>query len=344
MRLLILTQDYPSQSNPYALAYIHTRVREYKKKGFSVNVLSFNCKNNYEFEEISVSGKLTKSNFDILISHAPNLRSHAIFILLNFRKFKKIMFWFHGHEIMNVAKDYPAPYKWKKTNKRKLHRLYTPIKFLTLKYGLKFIAEKKQTHFIFVSNWMKNIFEKNIFRISNYNWKIIHNPIHPVFQEKSYQPNYNSKGVCIRPWDNSKYAVDLVLNFARVNKHLSIDVFGGGDFPKHYKIPDNLNFKEQFFLQKDIPKLLDQYNFAIMPTRLDAQGVMACEIASYGIPLITNSIDIMNEMIGSFINVYFISEPEFNRVISLKELKPIKMNKNKFDFNSIISEELKLFQ
>ena len=33
-----------------------------------------------------------------------------------------------------------------------------------------------------------------------------------------------------------------------------------------------------------------------MPTRADAQGVMACEMATFGIPLITSNIDVCKEV------------------------------------------------
>ncbi len=45
---------------------------------------------------------------------------------------------------------------------------------------------------------------------------------------------------------------------------------------------------------------------ALMPTRLDAQGVMACELASFGMPLITSDIGICRDVFSSFDNVKFI--------------------------------------
>lgn len=345
MKLLVLCQDYPSTEKPYALAYIHSRVVEYQKNGYFVKILSFNCKQKYIFEGIPVIEKLDNEHYDVLISHAPNLRSHIKFLIFKHRKFSKFIFWFHGHEVMNVAKDYPKPYSWNKNEFRTIHKIYSPIKFLIIREFLNWLNKSKDVTLVFVSEWMKDIFEKNITITEKFTWEIINNPINPVFLEKKYKPNYNSKGICIRPWDNSKYAVDLVLEFAKANPHVTIDIYGGGEFPRHYEIPINVEFIKKFFLQKEIPKILNGYHFAIMPTRLDAQGVMACEFATYGIPLITNSIPIMIEMLQEFNNVLFISSENFSDFTDLKLLQPEENEQNlKFDFNTIIQKEIKIFQ
>ena len=40
-----------------------------------------------------------------------------------------------------------------------------------------------------------------------------------------------------------------------------------------------------------------------MPTRLDAQGVMMCEMATFGIPVLTSDIDICQELSQVFKNM-----------------------------------------
>jgi glycosyltransferase involved in cell wall biosynthesis len=344
MKLLILCQDYPSLNNPYALAYIHSRVIEYQKRDLKVKILSFSCKRDYEFEGVLVSGVYDNKSYDVLISHAVNLRSHVKFIIINKLRFSKFIFWFHGHEIINVAKEYPKPYRWSKSKIRFLHAIYTPIKFFVIRHFLFSLNRQNQVQLVFVSEWMKEVFERNISSTKKFKFSIINNPINPVFSHSKYVPNLNSKGICIRPWDNSKYAVDLVLNFAKVNSHLNIDIYGGGDFPNHYNIPSNVQFHQMFFLQKEIPEVLNNYNFAIMPTRFDSQGVLACEFATFGIPLITSSIPIMIEMLGDFNNVYFINNDHFDEYITLDSLKPLKKQCFKFDFNFIIENEIKIFK
>ena len=40
-----------------------------------------------------------------------------------------------------------------------------------------------------------------------------------------------------------------------------------------------------------------------MPTRTDAQGLMMCEMATYGMPVITTDIPVCHEVLDSFENV-----------------------------------------
>ena len=47
-----------------------------------------------------------------------------------------------------------------------------------------------------------------------------------------------------------------------------------------------------------------------MLTRRDTQGVMACELATYGIPLITSDIPICHEVFDDMEKVYFIDNAQ----------------------------------
>lgn len=58
--------------------------------------------------------------------------------------------------------------------------------------------------------------------------------------------------------------------------------------------------------------MLNSYKYALMPTRLDAQGVMMCEMAVYGIPTIVSDIAVCHEMLDSYPNVLFIDNNRFD--------------------------------
>src|SRR3954462_12140016 len=105
MKLLILTQDYPSESTPFVMAFVHTRSLYYKKYGVTADIISFSCKKEYIFEEVHVYpfGKLNvllDRKYDAVMWHAPNLRSLLKTIFFNFSKLPKIFFVYHGHEIL----------------------------------------------------------------------------------------------------------------------------------------------------------------------------------------------------------------------------------------------------
>ena len=155
----------------------------------------------------------------------------------------------------------------------------------------KYILAKLNVKFVFVSNWMRDVFFKNIFHLESSFYEVIPNPVNSNFIFSSFSNHSNSKklGICVRPWDDSKYAIDMVVDFFEFNPNLKCDIYGKGSYPENNIIPENVKFKSGFIIQSQIPELLNNYHFAILPTRLDAQGVFACELATFGIPLIVGA-------------------------------------------------------
>ena len=100
-KILVLATDYPDNNGKVSLQYIHTRNIEYLCSGIVVTVLNFSTKKDYEIDGIRVitvkTYKKEKNKFNLLISHAPNLRQHLLFLLRYGKYFKKYIFFFHGH-------------------------------------------------------------------------------------------------------------------------------------------------------------------------------------------------------------------------------------------------------
>lgn len=350
MNILILTEDYPCEKNPYALSYIHTRVSAYIKHGLKCTVLSFRAQRDYVFEEVSVVSSISNiERFDLVVSHAPNLRHHIRFLNSNIESISKLVFWVHGHEVMNVFSQYPKPYKWayRQRLNRIAHLLYSPLKLRLLRYFLEKFCRVSSVHFVFVSGWMKNVFFSNIFRLPDYSFSVINNPVNPVFTDQPYEfdSEYSpKKGVCIRPWDNSKYAIDMVVDFFQNNPELKCDIYGRGSFPKRNHTPQNVVFYSKFLVQSELSALISKYDFAVLPTRLDAQGVFACELATFGIPLIVNDIPIMREMLEGFSNVVFIDDADFSKGFDTRRLAPSNISNNRFCIDQIVRQEIALMR
>ena len=53
-------------------------------------------------------------------------------------------------------------------------------------------------------------------------------------------------------------------------------------------------------------EVIQQSRCALMPTRTDAQGLMMCEMASTGMPLITSDIPVCREVFAQFENIAYI--------------------------------------
>lgn len=319
MKVLVLATDYPNKLNVASLYYIHARNLYYKSQSIDVTVINFMSDKDYIVDDIAVItlGTFEKScnniDFDLLICHAPNLRNHLIFLKKYERKFEKMVFFFHGHEVLMNNKVYPKPYSYLKkesTYKVAIQNLYDWFKLRVWNYYYQKNAHK--SHFIFVSNWMKEQFlmwtKIPQYVIENRN-SITYNCVSSIYETKSY--DYTSTKeydfITIRSvLDGSKYCIDLVCRLAEKNPDLSFLLIGKGDYFNYNKKPNNVTWVEKRLNHNEIVEYLDKSKCALMLTRVDAQGLMACEMATYGIPLITSDIPVCHEIFSSFNNVRFI--------------------------------------
>ncbi|OYQ80597.1 hypothetical protein B9T19_04975 [Ignatzschineria sp. F8392] len=317
MKLLVLSETYPHINSIYQMAYVHSRNIQYKKQGVKIDVLSFSAKSAYKYENITVLPSTTYidfSNYDAVVSHAPNIRNHYRIIRKNLKKIKNLVLFFHGHEALIIDRYYPAPYPWQKQKNAFFslaRKFYDHFKL----YLLKNLLKKGNVRAIYVSQWMKDEAThcmKLSDKINNKNI-IINNSINEAFYKERYSPTLNllADFITIRPLDGPKYAIDKVVELAHFNPEFSFHIYGKGDYFQHNTLPPNVKIFDQFIEQKSIPVLLNKYRAAIMPTRLDAQGVMMCEMASYGIPTIVSNLPVCREMLSEFSNCIFIDNSNF---------------------------------
>ncbi len=360
MKLLVLSQDYPDESDSQKFGYVHSRNKYYIAAGLNVLVLAFNAQKEYIFETVTVTNadsfkrKFDINLFDAIISHAPNWRNHLRFLYTH-EKTKRIFFFIHGHEALKRSDYYPLPYPKFRSKffflKRGIVNLYDNLKLIALKNYFTKRLLSQQVKLIFVSEWMKNEFLRNIniwSELIENNSVIIYNCAAKELLDFKYNCSSMEKIkiITIRQFDNPKYAVDLVLKAANDNPQFEFHLFGYGKFFEDVIVPINLKIFNKFFDHQSMPDLLNQYTAAFMPTRLDSQGVMMCEMASYGIPLITSDLPICHEMLKGFSNVFFISNnsekiplEDFINSINLNS----KNNKDKFSFENTVLSEIKYF-
>lgn len=358
-KVLIITQAYPNKENPSCCAFVHSRVKSYKKNNnLTVNILSFSAKKTYIYEGVRVLSlseckEILKTNFyDIIISHAPNIRCHCLFLIKFANKYRKVVFVIHGHEVMITDKDYAPDYiflKHRKKLKKILTFFYDRFKIVLLKIFFENLIKNNKVNFIFVSHWMKKIFIKNIkikedelISIST----VINNNCNEVFIHNTYDNNAVKYAdfITLRPFDNSKYGVDLVLEMAKNNSKYSYHIYGKGEYFKYNDIPSNVQVFYNYFNQQDIAKLLSHYRCAVMPTRVDAQGVMMCEMATFGIPVLTSNIEVCRDMLSEFKNVEFINNEHYGCYVVDEFLnnihKEFNLNKHKFSIDNTINKEI----
>jgi glycosyltransferase involved in cell wall biosynthesis len=329
MKVLVLVKDYPRLDGKIELMYVHVRNKYYKQNNIEVTVLNFASDIDYEIDGIKVitlkTFKTSNEIYNLLIAHAANIRNHYLF-LINFRKqFRKQVFFFHGHEVLKLNAEYPAPFSFI-VQKRKIRLLfqdiYDELKFLLWRHY--FTNNVNDIRFIFVSNWIFNKF-KHYLKIKSSkvisNSVIINNAVGEDFEFNSY--NWKSSKIydfiTIRSnLDGSKYGVDIVVELAKQNPQLLFLIIGKGNYFEHYELPKNVTWINRSLQHIEMLQLMDSAKCGLLPTREDTQGVMTCEMATYGMPVITSDIDVCKEIFYKFKNVKLISNNNLN--INLKDI------------------------
>ncbi|RKI30434.1 glycosyltransferase family 1 protein [bacterium 1xD8-6] len=329
-KILVLTVDYPNNNGGVALMYVHVRNKYYIENGIDVTVLNFSAKENYEIEGIKVIGKesyeKSHGNYDTLVLHAANIRNHFQFLLKHEKEFAHIVFFFHGHEVLKINDTYPAPYSYLgKDNCLRvlLQNVYDDFKLSVWHRYLPKLAYKSD--YIFISNWFYEQFQKYV-RLSdeglNYRVHIINNSVGEIFEKNNYcyEGEKEFDFISIRSYmDGSKYCIDIINGFAVKYPEYKFLIVGKGDFYKYNQKPSNVTWIDRYLKHEEILSYVNKAKCALLPTRLDAQGVMMCEFATYGIPVITSDLDVCREVLGDLQNIGYIDNEDIDSV-DLKSL------------------------
>lgn len=353
MRVLVLITDYPRPDGSHAYMFAHVRNLYYRKKGIDVTVLNFGCYADYYIDDIRVISENTykqeHQHYDIAISHAANIRKHYLFIKKYERNFSKFVFFFHGQEILYLRKNYSLPYPYMARRGFRtsiLQDIYDWIKLRLWRQYYKKLAPKSE--FIFVSQWLKEKFKTNT-KLSDkdllYHCHIINNSIGKTFEDNSYDYQKNKKYdfVVLRTeLDLSHRCIDLVSELATKYPDLKFLVIGRGKYFQYYEKPENVEWIQRSMGHDEMLEFLDESRCGLLLTRQDTQGVMTCELAAYGMPVITSDIDVCHEFFDEIPNVALISN-ELNQDIrqivrQLSENLPYKKFDKYFSDNTIFKE------
>jgi glycosyltransferase involved in cell wall biosynthesis len=350
MKVLVLTSTYPSSEQIYAMGFIHARIKYYQKNGIEV---SFSCKAPYSYDGVNIfpnSSLIEASKYDAIIAHAPNLKHHIRFLLPKINQIKKLFFIFHGHEVLHLNRYAPDPFPLLKSKsyflKKIIRQIYDSIKIFIMR---KFIASNinKNLRLIFVSKWLYRNFLVNVKIPSaqiEKRFNIIHNCASEFFIATKHNPtNAKYDFICIRPYDESRCGIDIIVKLAEQNPNLSFHVYGQGKYFEVYKKPINVTVFSHYVPNDKIPELLNNYRAALMPTRQDSQGVMVSEMLTYGMPVITSDILVAKQMFKDFPNAFFISnlDPYLPDLKHVCESIKNKVIPNKFHTSNTVDKEVK---
>lgn len=357
MKILVLVKDYPTADQVGAM-FVHTRCKQYVQQGVNVCVVSASNEENYVYDGIPVytsnyyTENLRSEHFDLLVSHAPHVDFDVPFLERFSSDFDHIVFVFHGQEVLFKRFVYSAPYPYMR--KKFLNTLredyYDICKLRKIRSFFRNIKVKSE--FVFVSNWMHDEFVRWIGYEPKKEAKshVIYNCIGKEFETNSYDCNTVKQYdfIAIRSnFDGSKYCVDIICELALLYPQYTFLLIGRGNYFKHNIKPKNVTVEYALLNHEQVIDKCNSATCALMFTRTDAQGVMACEIATFGMPVITSDIKVMREVFEGFENVILL--PNNAKKIDLEtvysEIKqhtnPSK-NEKYFEKNTSL-KELELF-
>lgn len=352
-KVVIISQTYPSETNKYAQAFIHPRTKGYIETGLECVVISFSAEEPYEYDGVKVypprEGEDILRSWDkpLVVVHAPNVRNQVRFIMKNKHNIGWLILFFHGHEVLFEDRIYPKPYAFNKKEMRKyrLAYFYDRVKIPIMKWFIKW-SLRQGCDLVFVSQWMldETINATGLRLVGSEHVHIINNGLNAYIKEGTYvQGDVWADFLTIRPFDKSKYSVDLVVELANANPQYKFHIYGKGEYFKYFKKPHNVEIIDRFLLPKDMPSVFNHYRCALMPTKADAQGLMMCEMAVYGMPMITSDLAVCHEMLDDYSNVRFIGNGDFSkRLENLPEALSAPVYR--FNYSSTIGREIEIIK
>lgn len=338
--------------------YVHVRNKYYLQHGIDVTVLNFKTEVDYVIDGIRVislkSYENSNDQYDTLVLHAANLRNHYRFLRRYEKKFAHLVFFFHGHEVVKLNEVYPKPYDFMQQRswfKRRIQGAYDQLKLsIWHRYFLK-IADKSD--FIFVSQSFCDE-AKRYLRLTDADLAnhihIINNSVGKVFEEHSYTYSGEKEFdfITIRSnLDESTYCVDLLCQTAERNPQFRFLLIGRGEFFQHYRKPDNLIWINKVLDHGSLLEYIDKSKCALMLTRRDTQGVMSCELATYGIRLITSNLKITREIFAQMPWVTLImgelpDTVELEEQLKAAEAQPVIPKCDKYNYTNTVGKEVEV--
>lgn len=314
--VLVLTNIYPSYDDLYRNAFVHQRVKEYKRNGLNVNVMCFNNINKHgyrEFEGIDVingfkdelEAVLESGSIDTVCVHF--LDRNMWEVLEKFKDRIRILVWCHGSEIQPWWRR-EFIYETKEELEEGKKASAIRVEFWKNVFSQ---INDLDIHFIFVSDYFKNVvFEDYNIDLPESKYSIIHNYINTSLFDYVPKSEESRKHVLsIRPFGTSIYANDLTvkcikeLSTREFFKELKFHIIGRGKLfnplMNELKEYDNVIFENKFLRQYEIAELHKKNGIFMVPTRLDSQGVSRDEAMSSGLVPITNNVAAIPEFVDN---------------------------------------------
>jgi len=319
MKVAVVCNAYPSETE-YGGAFVHARLKAYRQMNVETRAFVKDGKAGRRvFEGIEVLqggiGDLVPAirdfDPDIVAVHAPS-RNFGIPLALSVQR--PTVAWIHG---MEALLPIPQKYYWYVVSPRDLSEFpywlqrsaRSIIQLIVLRRFLRRCAGV-----VYVSNWMRWIATRMLA------WRelkgtVLYNPVDTsMFKGGPKAPG--RQGVSIRSFTNRKYGLDIAIKaYAGDNTH-SLTLVGKG--PLEGELAALVRrYRSSVSLQVGntphnlMPHLLARYDYYVMPSRMEAQGVSMCEAMAAGLPPVASRVGGIPEIVRNGIDgiLYSPNEP-----------------------------------
>lgn len=323
-RILIICQAYPSYENIYQFAFVHARVKAYRRAGLQVEVFEFKpgvSLNYREYEGINVI-QGSSSDLDRILASGQidtagihYLRPPLWNVIRNYTGKLKLLIWCHGNEIQ----------LW---HRRAYEFGFIPMEQIQKRLKNSCDLEKfwpevfescRDLYFIFVAEYAKREIGEDFNIPDNLNYSIapnfIDNSIFPYCQ-KSENDRLNL--LSIRPYASRKYANDLTVQAILLLqgkpwfKDMHFTLYGDGALFDETVEPlrnlPNVEIHQSFLCSDQISAIHKKHGVYLTPTRMDWQGVSRDEAMSSGLVPVTTNICAIPEFVDE--NCAMLARPE----------------------------------
>lgn len=311
---LVLAGAYPSYDDLYKYMFVHRRVKAYKDRGFTCDVMSVAMDNQNRFREYD-SIDIVDGQADRLVSILENGRIKNVFvhflnpyiwsILKPYTDSINLFVWSHGYDIQ--------PW-WRRKYNFETEKEIESAKILSAERENMWqdvfkTAQKDNIHFIFVSEYLRDaVFEDYSVNIPEDKYSVIHNCIDSdlyTYTPKDAQQRFSV--LAIKSFDNNNYANDVmakaIVELSREPefKNITFDIYGDGvkfdDVTAPIKRFKNVNLHRQFLSPYDIAKQHKTHGIFLCTTRMDTQGVSRDEAMSSGLVPVSNAVAAVPEFV-----------------------------------------------
>ncbi|MCO1339049.1 hypothetical protein BJH93_09125 [Kocuria polaris] len=314
-----MTAGYPSESDIYNKAFVHTRVKYYRENGLDVQVFLYNRSKHeaeqYEFEGVPVTvgddevlDALTAGDrVEKLLFHFQTIGLGPL-LARQLERGMPTVVWFHGYGADGWHRrwwehiDSPMDLRdWVRGRAEHNRR--------TRDFFQEFLGRADlPVHSVFVSAWFRDHVFGPDMGIIPVRSSIINNPIDTHrFSYHPPAPEARNKILLLRPFDRRFYGNDLAV--AAIEKlsrkswfsELEFTVAGEGQYWDELTARvaqfDNVSLRHGFIPQREIPALHREHGVFLVPSRKDTQGVSRDEAMSSGLVPVTNDVDAISEFV-----------------------------------------------